>query len=141
MPLPLVLDDGCACGLDVMRTLDGEYAPEADRRRRVRVALSLVVYVYVDGASDPIIGSTKNLSSGGFYCHLNQPLAIGESVRALIMIPAYSPVNRDEAMSLECSSRVIRVEPLDSKGFGTACRIENYRVLATEPVYKPSASV
>jgi hypothetical protein len=141
MPLPLVLDDGRACGLDVMRTLDGGYAPETDRRRRVRVALSVVVYVYVDGASDPIVGRTKNLSSGGFYCHLNQPLAVGESVRVIIMIPAYSPLNRDQAMSLECSSRVIRVEPSESKGFGIACRIDNYRVLTAETDYKPSASV
>jgi hypothetical protein len=142
MPVPLILDDGRACGLDVMRNLDGGYAPETDRRGRVRVALSVAVYVFLDGALDPIIGRTKNLSAGGFYCHLNEPLVVGRTVRAIIMIPACSPLNGDRAMSLECNCRVIRVEPLEPpKRYGIACHIDNYRVLTAELNYKSSAIV
>jgi hypothetical protein len=129
MPQPLALEDGRACGLDVMRTTDATYAPEIDRRGRVRVALSLPIYVFADGSSEPVVGRTKNMSSEGFYCHLDQPFTIGEGVRVVIIVPGNDPRNRDRTLSLECFSRVVRVEPVDQKRFGVACLIENYRVV------------
>src|SRR5688572_26370735 len=86
MPQPLALEDDRACGLDVMRTSDAVYVPEIDRRRRVRVALLLPVYIFPEGAYDPVLGRTKNVSSDGFYCHLDRPLTIGERVRVVMMI-------------------------------------------------------
>jgi hypothetical protein len=140
MPTPLALEDGRACGLDVMRMSDAAYAPEVDRRRRVRVALSLPIYVFPDGSSEPLVGRTKNMSSEGFYCHLDHPFAIGEGVRVVIVVPGNDPRNRDRTLSLECFSRVVRVEAVDQKRFGIACLIENYRVAVSDHGHNFGAS-
>jgi hypothetical protein len=132
MPLPLVLEDGRACGLDVMRTIDGGYAPDTDRRRKVRVPLSLTVYLFTGTTAEPLEGRTKNVSSDGFYCYVNQAVAIGEGIRVIMMIPAYHPTDRDYSMSLEYHARVVRVDALEARRYGIACHIESYRVLPPE---------
>jgi hypothetical protein len=132
--LPLVLEDGRTCGLDVMRIIDGGCAPETDRRRKLRVALALTVYLFRGPDTEPIEGVTKNINTEGFYCHARKPVTVGESIRVVLMIPCFDPAHRDNCMSLECYAHVLRVEPLDRGVYGFACQITDYRVLPNQKI-------
>jgi hypothetical protein len=128
--LPSALQDGGACGLDVMRIIDAGKAPETDRRRRVRVPLVLTVQVFHGSQLKPLSGKTRNISSSGLYCELTEPLTIGEAIRVLLVIPAFDPSHNDFFMHLECHTKVMRVEHLVGGLFGVAFQIESYHVLA-----------
>jgi hypothetical protein len=69
----------------------------------------------------------KNVSCEGFYCFVHEPFAVGESIRCVIMIPAFDAQQPDKMVSLECHARVVRVEPISAVN-GIACHIDDYKV-------------
>jgi c-di-GMP-binding flagellar brake protein YcgR len=104
-----------------------------ERRKRLRVDLHLNVR-FAKFGSRPIETRTKNLSSEGFYCLSPEPLTPGEELACVIVIPAEDPQSREDALSLECRARVVRVEKAEREGFfGIACHMENYRAV---PVHR-----
>jgi hypothetical protein len=73
---------------------------------------------------------TKNLSSRGFYCYAKAPLGVGEIMSCTIRIPAHDPGGKEMDRLLDCTVRIIRVEPTTEDGvFGIACRLEDYHVV------------
>jgi len=103
--------------------------PAAERRARSRVRLRWPLSI-LDGQRDARILSTvtENLSSRGFCCVLEEPLAAGESVACLLKLP---PVHDPRiSQALRCQAQVIWVRVMDDGRFGIGCRIDDYSVVA-----------
>jgi hypothetical protein len=68
---------------------------------------------------------TENVSSRGFCCVLEEPLAAGESVACILRLP------HDPRMSpaLRCQARVVWVRVTEDGRFGIGCRIDDYTVV------------
>lgn len=128
MPIPLVLIDGLACGPELMKIMDVAFAPDADRRRRVRVALSWIVYFFREGAR-PVEGWTKNVSCSGFFCFVPEPFNPGESIQCTIVVPSFNNERQNSSVALNCRAKVIRSERQDSGAYGLGCHIEVYEVV------------
>jgi len=101
----------------------------SDRRCRVRVALSLPVYLLRDTDIHPVESKTINVSSEGFYCLVGQPFSPGEALTCVISVPACDQEDPEYFISLECHSRVLRIERVDDDAYGMACCIEDYKVI------------
>jgi hypothetical protein len=129
MSVPLVLGDGRAFGLELMRIVDAGPAPDTDRRRRVRVALSLPIRLIRANGGRAIDSNTKNVSSDGFYCIVREPFTAGERIRCILALPAFDPSRQDDLIALDCRVRVVRVDLLGSAEYGIACAIEQYQVM------------
>ena len=130
MALPLVFEDGFACGPDLMRIVDeNPLLAMHDRRRRPRVALCWTVYLLRDSSDRPIESRTKNISSEGFYCYVAEPLNAGDVICSIIHVPAADPARSERTIALHCRCRVLRVEAVSAVMFGVACRIEDYIVV------------
>jgi hypothetical protein len=132
MSIPLVLGDGRAYGLEVMRIVDAGPAPEFDRRRRVRVPLSLPLRLFRADGAGPFDTHTKNVSSEGFYCVVSDPFAANERIRCILSLPAFDPGHHDDVITLDCWARVVRVELLGNSAYGIACAVEQYQVVLPE---------
>lgn len=100
----------------------------ADRRTRVRIPLTLPVYLFRSGALLPIESKTKNVSCAGFYCYAPEPLVIDECIRGILVLPAFDPEDPNHALCLECRARVVRVELVEAGNYGIACAIDDYKV-------------
>ena len=99
----------------------------ADRRKRKRVALNWPVRLFQLGGP-PVVTSTENLSSEGFYCILNQSFRVGERLHCEIVIPGESLGRVESPIRLRCDVTIRRVENLRS-GFGMGCDIEDYALV------------
>jgi hypothetical protein len=101
----------------------------ADRRKRQRVVVSWPLRVWK--AHEPCLEiCTVNVSSGGFYCLCPQPFSPGETLIAVLEIPGAGSDRELEKLLLRCEVLVLRVETLiESRNYGTACRILDYSVL------------
>ena len=108
-------------------------ARKAERRSRPRVALQWVVHVSRPGGKHPVASLTRNVSSQGFYCLVQEALESGERVECTVVIPIPKSTRSDEVLWLKCQARVLRVEPAEDTAFGTAFQIEEYTVVHPSP--------
>jgi hypothetical protein len=103
---------------------DAARMPLGERRRRPRAALQWRIHIYRSGHSDPLVSTSKNISSQGFYCLAQESCEPGECLECSIFIPTQQA--GEDTLRLKCSARVLRVEPAPNAGFGLACQIEDY---------------
>jgi hypothetical protein len=105
-------------------------AASVERRKRVRTKLHWPL-VLERNQHEPVTieSTTRDLSSGGFYCLIRVQLAEGERLRCSLKIPTHDPRGGRLERTLECQVRVVRIVPQESSGiFGVACHIEEYRL-------------
>jgi hypothetical protein len=102
--------------------------PVAERRvsRRVRLRWPLAI---LKGQMDARVLSsiTENLSSHGFRCVVDEPLAAGDSVACILRFP----IRPDPPLSqaLHCQAQVVWVIGMDDGRFSIGCRIHDYTVV------------
>ena len=73
---------------------------------------------------------TKNVSSHGFYCVVQEPFESGERVECTVVIPIPKSGKPDDVLWLKCQARVLRVEAAAAATtFGIAFQIEEYCVV------------
>jgi hypothetical protein len=97
-----------------------------ERRTSVRTAVHWPV-AFRNGRQEPIESITENLSSQGFYCFFQTPIASGEMLMCRLTVPTYDPFRKNENTVLECNVRVIRSETATAEGlYGIAFQIEDY---------------
>src|SRR4051812_41155387 len=98
---------------------------ERRRERRLGLQWPLLVSSQVSGRVET---RTENLSSGGFYFILENPLAPGEKIECDLTVPNASRGHAEGvAASIRCEAEVLRVEALGTDpGFGVACKILDF---------------
>ena len=126
---PFALADGSACGPDLMRINDGGYVPSADRRGKMRLALSWTIYLLRSTDAYPLESKTTNVSCSGFYCFVVEPFVVGECLRCTMMIPSFGVHRAEDHLTLECRATVLRVDRLENGKHGLGCRIDDYSVV------------
>ena len=110
-----------------------------ERRKERRLGLRWPIRL-----SSHVIGQvetkTENLSSGGFYCILENPLAPGERIDCDVTVPGDVRGNRDGiAGMLRCQAEVLRVEALGmDPGYGVACKILDFTFTKQPMAFKTS---
>lgn len=97
-----------------------------ERRNRSRARVQWMVHFTGGGAHFQCV--TRDLSCEGFYCIADYPLSRGSSLACTIIVPAHEP-GLGHGVQLECDVEVVRTEFADA-GFGFACRIRRYSVIA-----------
>lgn len=101
-----------------------------ERRRNRRAPLNWLVYIKCESSTERLLTRTRDISSDGFYCLLNQPVRPGEHIECDIVVPTHGTRHPNDVVYLRCKARAVRVEEIDGGlEFGVACRIEEYRVL------------
>jgi hypothetical protein len=101
-----------------------------ERRTTLRLPLEWSVYVARACGTHPLHSKTRNLSSSGFYCILNERLAPGEHIECDLVVPTHISRSCEDVLFLRCKAQVVRVERMDAgEGYGFACRIEDYRLI------------
>lgn len=109
--------------------------PETEERRLLpRADVHWTIYIFW-GNGRPVQSRTKNLSSSGFYCFVEEPLVVGERLWCQIMVPSDSLSPAQGAVSLKCQARVQRVEPLETGLYGVAWVIEDYSVVRAKAAH------
>lgn len=104
-------------------------AVEAERRRRTRLQVHWPVCFRGDSLAAEVRTTTSNLSSDGFYCISQIPLAPGAVLTCELNIPAYGPDFPHQELSLECLVRIVRIDsPNDDGHFGIACQITDFHL-------------
>ena len=100
---------------------------QRERRSRVRTKVRWPVVLRFRH-SEEMESVTENLSSQGFYCLSQTPIASGEVLLCWLTVPTHDPTGGKDAVVLECSVRVVRSEAAPTGGgYGVACCIEDYR--------------
>ncbi len=102
---------------------------DQERRNRSRARVRLQVHFTGGGVHFQCV--TRDLSCEGFYCIADRPLTCGSSFACTIIVPVHEPA-LGQWVHLECNVEVVRAEPADA-GFGIACRIQRYSVIARHP--------
>jgi hypothetical protein len=100
-----------------------------ERRKRVRVGLTWKVYFILRDNKEPIEGHTTNISTEGFYCLVNNAVAVGEAVGYILFIPSSGAGRQHDLLRLEGRADVLRIESLGDDVYGVACRVQDYKVL------------
>ena len=99
----------------------------ADRRRRNRVPLQLRVRLYSGEQDEPVVGTTRNISSDGFYCVTSKSFGLGQWLDCAIEYPAYDAREPDRKLLMACKVIVVRTVAEETPAcYGVACRIENF---------------
>ncbi len=99
-----------------------------DRRRGKRMPLRCSIrLIRKNGMILPT--TTENLSSCGFYCHVEGRLTPGEEFDCYIRLSSNHAPASDERLVLACRGRVARVESLGSDRFGVGCQIDDYLIV------------
>src|SRR5690348_1399352 len=106
-----------------------ESAFRPERRRRARTQVHWPLLLVPQHGAGPIETITENLSSAGFYCFCRTPLVPGEQLVCTIKVPAFDPRSEQRTLLLECTVVVMRSEALPDGMFGTAVRIDDYRMV------------
>ena len=115
--------------------VNGVVGRKAERRSRPRAALQWVVHVSRAGSKHPVASKTRNVSSQGFYCLLQEPFESGERVDCTMVIPIPKSAKPDDVLWLKCQARVLRVESgAAGTAFGIAFQIEEYCVVHLKPM-------
>jgi hypothetical protein len=102
--------------------------PVAERRLRGRMGLRWPLRI-LKGPRDARVLSTftENLSSGGFCCVLEEPLAEGECVVCLLSLALH---DLRKSQALHCQARVVWVTVMEDGRYGVGCRIDDYTIVA-----------
>ena len=100
-----------------------------ERRRWPRAHLHWQVQFFgPDGG--PILCTTRDVCSGGFYVLSERAFAPGERLHAILSMPSYRSRGGDESLLVRCRVEVVRVERGTPENWsGIACRILDYRAL------------
>src|SRR5262245_60423929 len=98
-----------------------------DRRHRARVPLRCEVHLFRKQGAATIRAQTRNVSSAGFYCVMDEALRKGEILDCDFIVPLASPRRKTRTVTLRCTVEVLRVEACPP-GFGAACEIKSYSV-------------
>lgn len=115
-----------------MRSPSDTWPESQERRSRPRSNVHWTVYIFRQQKSRPIETKTQNLSSGGFYCLVDEPLVLGERLCCQILVPSDNTVRNRGTILLNCQAKVLRVEPLGSGLYGIAWLIEDYSVVRSK---------
>src|SRR5580658_6568360 len=111
-------------------SVNGIVERKSERRSRPRAALQWVVHVSRAGGMHTVSGKTRNVSSQGFYCLIQEPLESGERVECTVVIPIPKSGRPDAVLWLKCRARLLRVEAVAAdKAFGIAFLIEEYSLV------------
>lgn len=109
-------------------------AKPSERRREPRLVASLpIVFEWQtqEGELCRARGTIQNISPGGVYCHLEQPLPLRLAVQFQVAFPAGLAVG--ERLHFHSSGRVLRVESLGRR-FGITASIETRQAIDTGPM-------
>jgi hypothetical protein len=99
-----------------------------DRRRGKRMPLRCQArLIRKNGMILPT--TTENLSSCGFYCHVEGRLTPGEEFDCYIHLPSNGALLCYQRVILACRGRVARVEALAGERFGIGCQIDDYLIV------------
>jgi hypothetical protein len=115
-----------------VETVETQTLLRAERRvcRRVPLRWPLSIERVRRGAhvSQVLNTVTENLSSRGFSCVVDEPVAAGERVACILRFPFHHdpPVSQ----SFRCQAQVVWVRAIEDGRFGIGCRIEDYAVVA-----------
>src|SRR5690348_16001233 len=102
--------------------VNGMSTRKAERRSRQRAALQWVVHVSRAGGKQLVASKTRNVSSQGFYCLVQEPFESGERLECTVVIPIPKSTKQDDVLWLRCQARVLRVEPVPANtAYGIAC--------------------
>lgn len=116
-------------------SVNGSIGRKAERRSRPRAALHWVVHVSRAGGQHPVASRTRNVSSQGFYCLVEEPFESGERVECTVVVPIPKSGKPDDVLWLKCKARVLRVESAAADtAFGIAFQIEEYCVVHLDPL-------
>jgi len=98
-----------------------------ERRRSRRVPLRWTLYLAFAGNGQRFRTKTRDISSDGFYCHLDRPARPGDEFECYIVLPTHSSQHPNDVVYLHCRARAVRVEEIAATAdFGLACHIEDY---------------
>lgn len=112
-------------GLGSTRSEQIDDGAGSERRKWVRTKVHWPVCF--DDNAGTVECTTRDLSSGGFYCFSTTAFLPGERRTCILHVPAHDPGADDRIVTLTCTVRVMRVEPTTVSGvWGIACRIEDY---------------
>jgi hypothetical protein len=103
---------------------------DLDRRCRPHLRLALPVVLFRSEDWTRIETKTENLTCDSFYCVSERPFSLDEQLECELLIAGdgLSSVPEDD-LYLRCQVRVVRVVPKGTKrGFGVACRLEDYTI-------------
>lgn len=103
---------------------------DLDRRVRPRLRLALPVALFRSEDGTRIETKTENLTCDSFFCVSDHPFSVNEQLECELLIAGdgLSSVPEDD-LYLRCQVRVVRVVPKGTKrGFGLACRLEDYTI-------------
>jgi hypothetical protein len=103
-----------------------------ERRKRSRLPLICSLQLYRRRSDQPIDGETLNINSEGFYCFVQEPFTLGETLSCILNVPSESVLGETAAystgrMKLKCNVEVLRVDSIGLR-FGVAFRIKNFTV-------------
>ena len=100
-----------------------------ERRARRRVRLRSPLSILKTQARGRVLCTiTENLSSRGFCCILEEPLAVGENLACVLGFSLrFDP---EISQGLCCQAQVVWVKMTDDGRFGIGCRIDDYTVVA-----------
>jgi len=103
--------------------------PASERRVRGRVGLHWPLSILKGQREARVLCTvTENLSSGGFCCVLEEPVAAGECMVCIIGLPLRRDLDKSQA--LRCQIQVVWVRGMEDGRFGIGCRIDDYIVIA-----------
>jgi hypothetical protein len=106
----------------------GGVSPDGDRRERDRVPLHWPLSLRKGQHGDRVWSTvTDNLSSRGFACVVEEPLAAGDRLDCMMQFP--SCVDGRPAHLLRCDAYVIWVKALDGGRYAIGCGINNYSLV------------
>jgi hypothetical protein len=98
-----------------------------DRRHHVRTPPHCKVYFRQQARLAPIRAETRDVSSGGFYCLVNEPVTSSEILTCDLILPESRSRKKAMKITLHCTVEVLRVEE-QTPNFGVACQIQDYSV-------------
>ncbi len=104
---------------------------QSDRRAGLRVMASLPIlfeWQALAGELCRVRGTTHDVSLGGVYCYLEQPLAPGLPVLFHVVFPA--ELDASESLNFHCTGSVLRTASLGRR-FGVAASIESRQAIET----------
>ncbi len=103
-----------------------------ERRAYARLGLRVPVLLIRRGWPQPIYvcSQTENVSIGGFCCQSNEPLALGECLEFVLILPAVTKRQQlNGGVYLQGTAEVARLN-VDSfgSGVGIGVRIQSFRI-------------
>jgi hypothetical protein len=100
-----------------------------DRRRRPRLRLSCSLRLYRPGGVPTIATRTEDISCQGFYFTSEDPFEPRERLECELILQGEELGSHSEIdVVLRGRAEVVRIVPKGLRGFGVACRLENYTV-------------